>query len=122
MLSSPLIQPELQDIFRARRIESVLTGTPHDALLRNGPAAGEARWNDQIACLAHWGALTRVIETASAGSSSARLDAAIELISKAESLYDQLVRRAVNFEPATGPSHLAEWRDAINGFQASAGV
>ncbi|MGE0481708.1 MAG: hypothetical protein AB7Q17_14680 [Phycisphaerae bacterium] len=122
MLSSPLIQPELEDIFRAGRIGNVLTETAHDAILRNGPAAGVARWTDQISCLAHWGALNRVIETVSTGRAAARLDAAIELIDGAESLYDRLAQRGVNFEPATGPGHLTEWRNAIDAFRRNAEV
>lgn len=122
MLSSPLIQPELEDIFRAGRIGSILTGSTHDSILRNGPAAGEARWTDQISCLAHWGSLSRVIQAVSTGRAAARLDAAIALINGAESLYDRLAQRGVNFEPATGPGQLAEWRNAINAFRTTAGV
>jgi hypothetical protein len=122
MLSSPLVQPELEDIFRAGRIGNVLTGTALDDILRNGPATGVARWTDQISCLAHWGALSRVIKTVSTGRAAARLDATIKLIDSAESLYDRLAQRGVHFEPATGPGHLAEWREAVIAFRAAAGV
>ncbi len=122
LLSAPLIQPELEDIFRAGRIADVLTGSPHDAILRGGPTAGAPRWTDQISCLAHWAALANVIGAVSSGRIASRLDAAIQLIDHAESLYDRLAGRGVNFEPATGPSHLAAWRDAIVDFRSAAGV
>jgi hypothetical protein len=122
LLSAPLVQPELEDIFRAGRIADVLTGSPHDAILRGGPAAGAPRWTDQISCLAHWAALDRVIGAVSTGQVANRLDAALRLIDHAALLYDRLAGRGVNFEPNTGPGHLAPWRDAIVDFRAAAGV
>lgn len=122
LLSAPLIQPELEDIFRAGHIADVLTGSPHDAILRGGPAAGATRWTDHMSCLAHWAALNRVIGAVSSGRISSRLETTIQLIDHAESLYDRLVRRGVNFEPTTGPAHLAAWRDAISDFRAAAGL
>lgn len=122
MLSAPLIQPELEDIFRAGRIADVLTGSAHDAILRGSPAAGAPRWSDQISCLAHWAALDQAIGAVSSGRIASRMDASIQLIDRAESLYDRLARRGVNFESTTGPGHLAAWRDAINEFRTTVGV
>ncbi len=122
LLSAPLIQPELEDIFRAGRIADVLTGAPHDQILRGGPAAGAPRWTDQRSCLAHWAALGSIINAVSSGRIASRLDTALQLIRRAESLYDRLVRRGVNFEPMTGPGHLAAWRDAVDDFRTAAGV
>jgi hypothetical protein len=122
LLSAPLIQPELEDIFRAGGIGNVLTGSDHDAILRGGPAAGALRWTDPISCLAHWAAMDHVIDAVSTGRIAGRLDAAIQLIDRAETLYNRLRGRGVNFEPNTGPGHLGPWRDAITDFRAAAGV
>lgn len=122
LLSTPLIQPELEDIYRARRIEDVLTGSSYDAILRGGPAAGEARWTDSISCRAHWTALDRVIRQVSGARIGNRVGAAIELIDAADMLYTQLARRGVNFEAHTGPGHLASWRDALELFRETARV
>jgi hypothetical protein len=124
LLSAPLLEPELEDIFRAGRINDVLTGSSHDAILRGGPAAGANRWTDPIACRAHWASLESILSPVSTGRIPSRLVAATQLIDQAETLYARLAARPnfVNFEAQTGPGHLAQWREAITAFRAMAGV
>lgn len=123
MLSSPLIVPELQDIHRAGLLANVLTGGAQDAILSTNPAAGEARWTDEIGCLAHWAALARSIEHIRRHRRpAAKVAAALELIDRATSLYGRLMHRGINFEPQTGPDHLTSWRDSIHAFRHMAGI
>ena len=123
LLSSPLLEPELEDIYSAGRINDVLTGSHHDGILRNGPAAGANRWTDPIACRAHWASLNSIISHVSTGSISRRLTAALQLINRAESLYSRLSAQPnfVNFEAQTGPGQLGQWRDAITRIQSGSG-
>jgi len=122
LLSAPLLQPEMEDVYRADRLADVLTGTAYDAIIQRGPATGESRWTDPIACMTHWGALRRAIDPLSSGRIPARLNAMIEVIDRAELLYAQLDRRGVSFEAQTGPGHLDSWRNSISSFRAVSGV
>ncbi len=123
LLSNPLIVPELDDIYRTGMLNNVLSGGSNDPILDGGPAAGEARWTDEMGCLAHWAAVGNLIATIeSAPRPAAKLNAAIQLIDGATTLYDRLLRRGVNFEPQTGPDHLVAWRDSLNAFRHTAGV
>jgi hypothetical protein len=122
LLSAPLVQPELEDIFRAGHIADVLTGSPHDAILRGGPAAGEARWTDPISTKAHWAALDRILTPVSTGRIASRVNTALQLVDAAGTLYTRLAGRGVNFELQTGPGHLASWRQALTAFRTAAGV
>ena len=123
MLSSPLIVPEMQDIHRAGLLPNVLTDTEYDAILATNPAGGEARWTDEIGCLAHWAAIGNTIEEISAHTRPvARVAAALELIDEAQSLYDRLALRDVNFELQTGPNHLSSWRDSMSDFRHETGL
>lgn len=118
LLSCPLINPELQDIYLAGQLENVFTGTDHDSLLAEGPAAGEADWSDVISCLAHWSSLARVLEQVDSNVGvPERLDMVVDILQAAEGLYVGLDSLGVNFEPPTGQHHLNEWRVAIREFR-----
>ena len=117
MLSSVLISPELEDIYRANLIERVLSGTPHDGILRDGPAVGEARWTEQIGCVHHWLTLSGLISSVEAGRTvTQRMGRLIGLIDTAERLYTRLAAENVSIEADTGPGHLELWRDAMDDF------
>lgn len=123
LLSNPLIVPELEDIYRIGLLNNVLSGSSDDAILQTGPAAGEARWTDEIGCLAHWAAVGRAIAQIEAQRRpAAKLNAALGLIDGAVTLYDRLLNRGVNFEPQTGPDHLTSWRDSLLAFRHAAGA
>ncbi len=123
LLSNPLIVPELDDIYRAGVLANLLSGSTYDEILRTGPAAGEARWTDDIGCLTHWAAVGRAISRIeSQRRPAAKLNAALDLIDGALTLYDRLLTRGVNFETQTGPGHLASWRESVLAFRHTAGV
>ena len=123
LLSCPLINPELQDIHLANLLSRVLSGSNHDAILQNGPTAGEANWTDEISCLAHWYSLNSLSQRLSAlPTQSARIQEAERLMQNALTLYAQLGSQNVSFNPTTGPNHIREWQDSLQEFRALAGV
>jgi hypothetical protein len=123
LLSCPLVNPELQDIHLANLLTRVLSGSNHDSILQNGPAAGEANWTDEISCLAHWYSLNALSQRLSAlPTQAARIQEAELLMQNALTLYTQLGSQNVYFDPMTGPDHIREWRDSLQEFRALAGL
>lgn len=123
LLSSPLITPELQDIYLANLLPRVLSGSSHDAILQNSPAAGEANWSDEISCLAHWYSLNALSQRLSSlPTQSERIQEAERLMHNALTLYVQLGSQNVSFDPSTGPNHIREWQDSLQEFRSLAGL
>jgi hypothetical protein len=123
LLSSLLINPELQDIYLANLLPRVLSGSIHDAILQNAPASGEANWSDEISCLAHWYSLTTLSQSLSAfPTRSGCIQEAKRLMQNALTLYAQLGSQNVSFDPSTGPNHIREWQDSLQEFSALAGL
>ncbi len=123
MLSCPLINPELQDIYLANLLPRVLSGSSSDAILRNGPASGETNWSDEISCLAHWHSLNELSQRLSAlPTQSDRIQEAERFMQHAMTLYAQLDSQNVSFDPSTGPAHIREWQDSFHEFRALAGL
>lgn len=122
LLSSPLLIPELEDIHLAGELNRVLSGTSHDGIISGGPAAGSPGWTDPLACLAHWQSLSRLSQRVSShGTTSERLEESVNLIGVARNLYALLGNYGMNFDPATGPSHLPEWELAVGEFRSIVG-
>ena len=123
LLSSPLIVPELEDVYRANLLPSVLTGGPLDRLLSAGPARGEGGWTDVNSCLAHWESLSRLYTNIeSRRTLRTRLEACASVIREAQVIYTQLEASGVFFEATTGPNHLEPWLEAIAAFRREASV
>lgn len=123
LLSCPLINPELQDIYLANLLPRVLSGSAHDGILQNGPASGEQSWSDEISCLAHWHSLNAITQRLSTlPTQPARIQESERLMRNALTLYSQLGSQNVSFEPSTGPDHIREWQDSLQEFRALAGV
>jgi len=123
LLSCPLITPELQDVYLASLLARVFSGSTYDSILANGPSAGEANWSDEVSCLAHWFSLDQASgRVARQSSTTARIQEAERIMRDARTLYRQLESSGVSFDPQTGPSHIAEWEDAIQGFRGIASI
>lgn len=123
LLSSPLINPELQDIYMAGLLSTVLTGGENDAILSNGPSAGEGKWSDLIAAITHWKCLSSLAKQITPGSTvTDRLQRSLGFIQTAQNLYTRLAHSGINFDPSTGPHHLLEWRTAVQEFKSIARV
>lgn len=123
LLSCPLINPELQDIYLADLLPRVLSGSDHDAILYKGPAMGEAGWSEEVSCLAHWYSLASLSSRLSVlRTQPERVREAERIMHSALTLYAQLASRNVSFDPATGPDHIREWRDSLQEFRGLAGL
>lgn len=123
LLSSPLINPELQDIYMAGLLSEVLTGGENDAILSTGPSAGEVKWSDLIATITHWKCLSSLANQVAIGSKvTERLQKSLGLIQTAQNLYTRLAHSGINFDPSTGPQQLFEWRAAVQEFKSIARV
>jgi len=123
LLSCPLVVPELEDVYRARLLPSVLTGGTYDYILQDGPGRGESAWTDAISCLAHWESLSRLYAAVEAPPTvPARLVAATNLIRSAEAAYTRLNVAGIYFEPSTGPEQLSLWLDSIAAFRQEASI
>ncbi len=123
LLSSPLITPELHDIYLANLLPHVLSGSSYDSILQNGPATGEPDWSDEISCLAHWRSLSSLSKQISAKPTpSAKIQVAEQLTQKALTLFAQLENRNVSFDPLTGPYHIKEWRESLQEFRSLTGI
>jgi hypothetical protein len=123
LLSSPIITPELQDIYIAGLINLVLTGGEYDETISPNPAKGEANWSDLKAIMAHWECLSLLSKQISSQLTTAeRLRVSLGLIQSAQNLYTRLEHSGINFDSTTGPRQLSEWRTAIQEFRSIARV
>ena len=123
MLSCPLLTPELQDIYLAKQLHRVLSGSKYDSIISSGPSAGESDWTDEISCLAHWFSLTSISEQIAAQSTpSGKALVAAKLMEKALALYTNLAGLGISFEPGTGPNHIREWQDSLQEYRSLAGI
>lgn len=102
---------ELQACFDVGRIARVLTGTNYDRAFRNA-RPDEDDWPQDVSALHHWAALHGLFQQV-VGDPEAALTAVERHVSAAQMLYADLRRRGVQFEPATGGAHLAQWLEAI---------
>jgi hypothetical protein len=123
LLSSPLIFPELVDIFQANLLSNVLSGSDYDAILSNDPAVGEQDWSDEISCLSHWFSLKSLSERISSIESIPdRIQEAANLIENARTNFNVLAAAGITFDPSTGPLFIANWLDALQEFRQNAGI
>jgi len=123
LLSCPLINPELQDIYMANLLPRVLSGSGHDSIIQNGPTSGATNWSDEVSCLAHWFSLDALSQQIAAHSMQAeQVQAAERLMQNALTLYAQLGSQNVSFDPSTGPNHIREWQESLQEFRTLAGL
>lgn len=123
LLSSPLINPELQDIHLANLLHHVLSGSNHDNILSSGPASGEVNWTDEISCLAHWYSLNKLSQRLSVlPTQLSRIQESERIMQNALLLYAQLDNQNVFFSRITGPDHIREWQNSLQEFRALAGL
>lgn len=113
LLYSPLLSPELQDMYKVGILNQVLSGSEYDDLIINGPAAGNRQWTDPVSCFAHWFSLAKLSEIVSSYQQPQdRLREAISIIENANSLYRQLEFKGIDIDS----SHLDDWKESINEF------
>lgn len=119
LLSSPLFTPELEGIHTIKHLPHVLSGIPEDRVFQNtSPIMAEGNWTDEIYCLAHWQAISKVLADIRQQPQPDRIRFTAGLINRARSLFSYLDGRGILFDGNTGPRHLESWGDAIQAFEA----
>jgi hypothetical protein len=117
LLNSIFLQ-ELDSCFDADKIADVLTGTRYDRNFRTDrPSADD--WPPERSTLHHWSTLRKLFRKTSEGKVRERIEIVEENIENAQSVYRELRRRNVQFDPSTNGAHLTEWADAIKAFRES---
>lgn len=121
LLNSMLIIPELSTINRVGMINSVLSNTNYDSVIRTNPA--NAVWPLDVSCLHHWQILNKIIlDIDNYANVSEKLDYVISLIDQADSIYSSLANANIIFEIRSNRQHLRQWRVGIDGFRNLLGV
>jgi hypothetical protein len=121
LLNSVLVVPEMDSAFRSGKLNLMLSNSAYDGRFAAGPA--NAPWNLEASCLHHWEVIHRIVTLIeSKNTVSERLDLMKDLIDRARSAYADLKEHGVVFETASGPSHLIQWEEAIEGFRGVVAV
>jgi hypothetical protein len=115
--SSPLLNSifltELDACQDAGRLRNVLSNTPYDGIFDGSSYPSGVSWSPQSAALHHWATLATILGLVSAGQVRDQVQTVSRLITQARTLYSDLGRRGVTFEPQNGPVHLGNWADAL---------
>lgn len=113
LLNCVFVNPELDAIQSAGKLDEVLTGTSFDDRFRTRRPSSTA-WPNDLSALHHWASLRQGVDAiARHGQTIDRIRQLERLIDTAERLYSTL-HRSVPFE--TTASHLAEWRNGVRDF------
>jgi hypothetical protein len=111
LLNSIFFQ-ELVNAYDAEVADRVFTRTRYDRILRQGQP-DPSNWPADLSTLHHWATLAKLFETLDDKNTRERLITIESAIASASDTYRSLLRRDVQFDPITGPAHLAEWMQAI---------
>ena len=122
LMTPILVVPELETTERLGYLDRVLSGTKYDQVFTRG-SVGSAAWPQPARRLHHWAVLRDLAERIhAAGSGSARLAAAEQMITVAQLTFAELSRGGVGFEAATGGRHLAPWLRGVQALRRQLGV
>lgn len=122
ILSSLLVNPELETISQVGLINNVLSGSSYDQVMAQGNPAN-AIWPFDIACLHHWEVINRILQRSSSGGGPGpNLDIVERMIQDSEADYRIFQAAGVVFDANTGPGHLELWTRAIRNFRVDAGI
>lgn len=119
LLNCILQIPELQTVYHLGMIESVLSNTKYDSILKVNPAG--VSWPSDVECLQHWEVLDEITKKIDSISNvSGKLDYTLELIANANALYSKLEDKKMIWE--TSHHHLEQWIRGITEFRNEIGV
>lgn len=119
LLNCILQIPELQTIYELGMIDSVLSNTKYDSILKINP--GRVLWPSDIECLQHWQVLDAITKRIDEFKSiSEKLDYFSELILETKKLYSDLEDSTMIWE--TSHNYLEQWTIGINDFRTKIGV
>ncbi len=123
LLSSILIQPELQDVSMAKQLPTVLSRTKYDGIIGTSPAGNEAGWTDEINCLHHWATLSSISrEIYRKPTRVAKLEFIFSIVSAAIPRYRSLKAKGIQFSSKEPEAHLKVWRESISEFRRKANI
>lgn len=118
LVACPLLNPDLENVFLAGEIEAVLSGSSYDDWMRKGPAQNEPNWTDEVACLAHWHALSQTGDAIARRSNIAeRISEAESMLRRALAVHTYLHSKGIIFEAGTGVDHIHSWTASLKTFK-----
>ncbi len=118
LLSSPLLIPEMQEVYQRNELNQVITKDQYSAILSQGPGLGNTQWTDEVSCLANWKTLSTLSRKISqCHDFNKKMETAQKLIDNSLSLYNLLQGLGIDFEYTTGPHHIHEWNKSIKEFK-----
>lgn len=112
---------ELDGLYNAGQVTSVLSGTQYDRRFSGPPNPENVPWPPDESALHHWDVLSDVCSALVGAGVGNRLDSARSIIAQALAVYSQL-GPLVPFATETGPGHLEQWLDALDRFRSDASV
>jgi hypothetical protein len=111
LLNSVFLE-ELEACWRAKRIEPVLSGLPQDKpFTATNPL--NVQWPQEASTLQHWAALSTASRSIGGRALTGRIADLERRIDEASAAYVDLMHHGVQFSLSTGPSHLQQWKAAI---------
>jgi hypothetical protein len=121
--SAPLLNSifvtELDACRDARLLPDVLSSTPYDKVFNANSYPSGISWSQGTAALHHWATLAALQKPFSGKQVPDRLQVVDRTITRAQTLYAQLARSGVTFEPQNGPNHLVSWAGALANAKSS---
>ena len=121
--SSPLLNSifmtELDACQDAGRLNAVLSNTAYDRPFDGRTYPSGVSWSPQTGALHHWAAISSLAAELTAGTTRERVQKLSQRITQAQTIYLDLARRGVTFEPPNGPNHLTSWGNALAAFRAA---
>jgi len=117
LLNSIFIEEELQAIYQAGLIDSVIMGSTTDNKLRKNPASQE--WTLEEGVIHYWTVIKALmIEIESKGSIDERFKFLKKIIDNATATYALLKAKDITFHLEANPQFLSTWKEAITLFEA----
>ena len=120
-LLNSIYMTELDVIYQAGYVSDVLSGTEYDAQFDGMVNPENVPWLRREAALHHWSVLADIAQAVAGPTVGDRLDLARRMIGIASSIYAQLAP-ILPFPTETGPAHLDQWLEAVDGFRSDAAV
>ena len=118
-LLNSIFVTELDACQDAGHLTEVLSNTPYDRVFNGTSSPAGVSWSQLRATLHHWATLAALQAQLTGIQVRDRLQTVSRMITQARSLYAQLGREGVTFEPQNGPAHLRSWADALAAARAA---
>lgn len=115
-LMNSILLDEMDTINRQGQLQSILSGTIHDAVFNTVTNPSDAPWVIDESTLHHWLVLQRLITSATGGTVQNGLNICMGMISNAQAVYNNL-RSIMSLNVYSGDQHLQQWATAIANFR-----